>query len=81
MKCPTCQKETEYAGNPFLYIKFSAIGLGIVNVIVLKRLAAWKAHRTRELSNHEQSALAAVGGISLFSWLTAIMAGRMIGYW
>src|SRR5262249_53671050 len=79
--CLFATKATEYAGNPFLYIKFWAIGLGIVNVVVLNRLSAWKAHRTRELSKHEQSALAAVGGISLFSWLTAIVAGRMIGYW
>jgi len=25
--------------------------------------------------------LSVVGAISLVSWLTAIMAGRMIGYW
>jgi hypothetical protein len=74
-------KATEYAGNPFLYIKFSAIVLGILNVIILNRSSAWQAHRTRELSRREQSQLAAVGGISLVCWLTAIMAGRMIGYW
>jgi hypothetical protein len=79
--CLFATRATEYAGNPFLCIKFSAIGLGIMNVIVLNRLSAWKAHRTRELSTREHSQLAAIGGLSLFSWLTAIMAGRMIGYW
>ena len=79
--CLFATKATEYDGNPFLYIKFSAIALGIVNVIALSRLSAWKGHRTRELSRREQSQLAAVGGISLFCWLTAVMAGRMIGYW
>src|SRR5215470_9890116 len=74
-------KATEYVGNPFLYIKFPAIGLGLLNVLVLNCLPAWRQHRTRELSSPEQSTLAVFGGISLISWLTAITAGRMIGYW
>src|SRR5712671_6329010 len=43
-------KATEYVGNPFLYLKFPAIGLGILNVIALKSLSAWKEHKARELS-------------------------------
>jgi hypothetical protein len=74
-------KATEYVGNPFLYIKFPAIGLGVLNVVALSYLPAWKQHRVRELSAGEQSKLAVFGGISLFCWLTAIGAGRMIGYW
>src|SRR4029077_17506794 len=31
--CLLCTKATEYVGNPFLYIKFPAISLGIVNVL------------------------------------------------
>ncbi len=42
---------------------------------------AWKQHALRELTSREQSKLAVIGGISLLSWLTAITAGRMIGYW
>ena len=74
-------KATEYVGNPFLYIKFPAIALGLVNVLLIHRSAAWKAHRTRELSAAETSQLARMGGTSLACWLTAISAGRMIGYW
>jgi hypothetical protein len=79
--CLLATKATEYVGNPFIYIKFPAISLGILNVIVLSSLPAWKQHRVRELSSREQSKLAVFGGISLFCWLTAISAGRMIGYW
>lgn len=79
--CLLATKATEYIGNPFLYIKFPAIGLGLLNVAVLSRSQAWKEHRTRELSPREQSRLSRVGGVSLFSWLTAVAAGRMIGYW
>ena len=79
--CLLATKATEYVDNPFLYIKFSAIGLGLLNVIVLRRLSAWQQHKTRELSSREQSRLAVSGGISLICWFTAISAGRMIGYW
>ena len=79
--CLLATKATEYVGNPFLYIKFPAIGLGILNVAALNCLPAWKQHKVRELSSREQSKLAVIGGISLFCWLTAITAGRMIGYW
>jgi len=79
--CLLATKATEYVDNPFLYIKFSAIGFGLLNVMVLNRLSAWKEHRVRELSSREQSTLAVSGGISLVCWLTAISAGRMIGYW
>ena len=74
-------KATEYVGNPFLLIKFPAIGLGLINVAVLGRSNAWRARRTRELSALEHRQLARVAAISLISWTTAIAAGRMIGYW
>ena len=72
---------TEYIGNPFLAIKFPAIGLGLINVWVLSRLPAWRERDQREPSAREHRHLAVAGGVSLASWLTAIGAGRMIGYW
>ena len=72
---------TEYIGNPFFAMKFPAIGLGLVNVWVLSRLPAWRARGERELSSREHRQLAVMGGMSLGCWLTAISAGRMIGYW
>ncbi|PWT98445.1 MAG: hypothetical protein C5B51_29345 [Terriglobia bacterium] len=79
--CLLATKATEYVGNPFLYIKFPAIGLGLLNVAALHSFSAWKEHRVRELSVPEQARLAMFGGISLVCWLTALSAGRMIGYW
>jgi len=72
---------TEYIGNPFLAIKFSAIGLGLINVWVLSRLAGWRVRDQRELSTSERRHLAIAGAVSLCCWLTAVGAGRMIGYW
>jgi hypothetical protein len=79
--CLLATKATEYVHNPFLYIKFPAIALSLVNVAVIRSLPAWKEHRKRELSERERSRLAVMGGISLVCWLTAIMAGRLIAYW
>ncbi len=79
--CLLATKATEYVDNPFLYIKFPAIGLGLVNVAVLNSFPAWKERKLREPSSRERTKLAWMGGISLVCWLTAISAGRMIGYW
>jgi hypothetical protein len=74
-------KATAYANNPFLVIKFPAIMLGLLNILVLNLLPAWRSRGTRELSRAENRQLAMIGGISLACWLAAVSAGRMIGYW
>jgi hypothetical protein len=74
-------KTTDYIANPFLLIKFPAIALALVNVWLVHRSAAWRAHFTRELQPAEQRRLARGAGLSLAFWLTAITSGRMIGYW
>jgi hypothetical protein len=74
-------KASEYAGNPFLLIKFPAIAAGLLNVAVLNLLPAWRARHLRELSSPERRQLAAAGAVSLVSWTTAIAAGRLIAYW
>ena len=74
-------KATDYLNNPFFDIKFPAIALGLINVLVLNLSPAWRARGTRELSRAEHRKLAVMGGISIACWLTAVSAGRMIGYW
>jgi hypothetical protein len=72
---------TEYTDNPFFMIKFPAIGLGLLNVWLIGRTAGWRARNERDPSPREGRLLALLGAMSLVSWLTAISAGRMIGYW
>lgn len=72
---------TEYIGNPYLLVKFPAIAVGLVNVFMLGRMAAWRARGERVLSTRENTQLRVMGGISLLSWLTAVSAGRLIAYW
>jgi hypothetical protein len=72
---------SEYIGNPWLLVKFPAILVGLLNVVVVRRSAAWKALGVRELEPAERRRLAILGGVSLAAWVTAVIAGRMIAYW
>ena len=74
-------KAADYAGNPFLLVKFPAIALALVNVWLVHRSTAWRVHRTRALVPRERLRLALGASLSLTFWLTAITGGRMIGYW
>jgi hypothetical protein len=79
--CLLATNATEYIGNPFLLVKFPAIAVGLMNVVVLSSLPSWKAIGHRELSPREHRQLAVAGGVSFTSWLTAVSAGRLVGYW
>jgi hypothetical protein len=79
--CLIATNGSEYIGNPFLLIKFPAILAGLLNVAVLSRLPAWKARDSRDLTSAETQQLRVFAAISLMSWLTAVSAGRLIGYW
>jgi hypothetical protein len=74
-------KATEYHDNPFLLIKFPAIFVALLNVAVLSSRPAWTSMGRRELTSRERHELAVSGAVSLVSWITAVAAGRMIGYW
>jgi uncharacterized membrane protein len=73
---------TEYHGNPFFYIKFPVIALGLVNVAVISRLPAWRRARAGQPAEpNDRIVLRFAGAASLLTWLTVITCGRMIGYW
>ena len=79
--CLLVTNATEYAGNPFLLLKFPAIAVGLLNVMVLETLPEWRTRSTRDSTAPESRRLAIMGGISLLCWSVAITSGRMIGYW
>ena len=74
-------KATAYVDNPFLLIKFPAIAVGMLNAGILNVTPAWREVGVRPLRPGERRQLAIMGGVSLVSWVTAVTAGRMIGYW
>lgn len=70
---------TEYERNPFLWIKLGAAALGVINLVLIRRTAAWAGLADGGAS--PGGALALGGAVSLACWLTAVSAGRMIAYW
>ena len=74
-------KATEYVGNPFLPIKLIAIALGIINIAIIHNLPAWKQRANPQLAASGQRQLAMAGGASLFCWVSAITAARLIAYY
>jgi len=79
--CLVTTNATEYIGNPFVPIKFTAIGVGLINVLGVQALADWRTRHAERQPPRQRLVLALVGGVSLACWLTAASAGRMIGYW
>ena len=80
--CLLATNAEEYAGNPFLLIKFAAIAAGLVNVVLLHRSRAWHAVRERRVPDPDERRRLGLGGaLSLTGWLATIVAGRMMGYW
>jgi hypothetical protein len=78
--CMVTTNATEYRGNPFVLIKFAALGLAVANTIVVQFLPAWR-NRARSPSSETETWLTFFGGVSLAAWVTVVAAGRMIGYW
>ena len=73
-------KATEYVGNPFLPIKLVAIVLGIVNLIILHNLPAWKERANPKMGAAKRRQLVFAGSASLACWIVVISAARMIAY-
>jgi hypothetical protein len=72
----------DYVGNPFLYFKFPAIVVGLGCAVITRASAPWRRVCAADtVAPRDRRLLAVAGGVSLASWLTAIAAGRMIGYW
>jgi hypothetical protein len=79
--CLIATNGSEYSGNPFLPIKLAAIAAGVANAALLGCTRAWRELGTRPPTPQDERRLAIAGGVSLVSWILAVGAGRMIGYW
>lgn len=79
--CLISANGSEYVGNPFLPIKFTAIAIAMANVACLNVSRAWQSRESLAPGAPLPSSFVVAGGVSLAAWLTAVAAGRMIGYW
>ena len=80
--CLIATNGTSYVGNPFLPVKFVALGVALLNLVLLHRSRAWRVVRDRGVPDPAaRRRLALGGGLSLVAWLTTIVCGRLMGYW
>jgi uncharacterized protein DUF6644 len=66
-----------YAENPAFFAKLGLIGLGVINVIVLRYNRHWR-QAINGARVHSSVRIAAF--VSLFVWLGVVVAGRWIGF-
>jgi hypothetical protein len=79
--CLLSANASEYAGNPFLLIKFSALAVALINILLIGKIPAWKKRSDVDVAIADKNILALAGSISLLSWLVVIGCGRLIAYW
>jgi hypothetical protein len=73
-------RATEYAASGLFISKMVAVGIGMVNAVVLRTLAPDAIAPIRSALEKPPVRFQLVGGISLAAWLTALMLGRLVGY-
>lgn len=69
----------KYAGVAVFQLKLLLILCALTNVLLLHRSAAWAAYRDADLPDTTPR-LQTAAVLSIGLWLSAILAGRMIGY-
>lgn len=70
-------RPTAYAENPAFLVKLALVGVGILNVLILRLNPRWAevSKGGRVLATVRAAAL-----MSLLVWLGAVLAGRWIGF-
>lgn len=70
-------RPVEYAGNPAFLAKMGLLALGLINLAVLHRSADWPMAKRGARPSFGLRLLAA---LSFATWLSALLAGRWIGF-
>ncbi|MFP4351111.1 MAG: hypothetical protein ACLFQY_22720 [Desulfococcaceae bacterium] len=73
-------RATEYAASPLFISKMVVVGTGILNALAVQTILP----ENRLLSGRQKSGLPIfrrlAAGVSLGAWLTALLLGRLVGY-
>lgn len=73
-------RATEYVASNLFIAKMLVVAIGTANVLTLRILASAQASEIASLHAKPPLPLRLAAGISLGTWLTALMLGRLIGY-
>ncbi|GGA77421.1 hypothetical protein GCM10011385_34430 [Nitratireductor aestuarii] len=67
----------EYAANPAFLAKMALLALGVANALLFQVFAPW---RQRPVQNCPTALVRVMAGLSLVTWISAVIAGRWIGF-
>jgi len=70
-------RSREYAANPAFLTKMVLLGLGIANALLFQAIAPWRQTQARDSVAPLPRCMA---GLSLVVWISAVIAGRWIGF-
>lgn len=67
----------KYVQNPAFLAKMGLLCLGIANALFFQTIAPWRQHYD---AGTKQLPVRILAGISLVTWISAVIAGRWIGF-
>jgi hypothetical protein len=73
-------RATEYIASNLFIAKMIVVAIGTANVLALRMLLPAQVSETRSPRERPPPRLRLAAGLSLATWLTALMLGRLIGY-
>jgi hypothetical protein len=73
-------RATEYAASSLFISKMVVVGVGTANAVALRTLGPEAIAPMRSALEKPPVQVQLAGGISLAAWLTALMLGRLVGY-
>jgi hypothetical protein len=73
-------RATEYVASNIFISKMFVVGIGAANALVLSLVPQAHIAETAPTHGNPSAILRVAAGISLIAWLTALILGRLIGY-
>ena len=73
-------RATEYASSGLFISKMVVVGVGTANAVALRTLMPKAIAPMRSALEKPPVRVQLAGGISLAAWLTALLLGRLVGY-
>ena len=70
-------RPSDYAGNPAFLAKIGLLVLGVLNAVLLHRGRAWRGATS---GGQLSTTLRVQAAVSLVIWISAVVAGRWIGF-
>jgi hypothetical protein len=71
---------TDYAASRLFIAKMAVVATAIANALLLRRMVSGEGLRIIAAGRRLPAGVRLAGGISMIGWLTALILGRLIGY-